>query len=151
MWNRAKVLTIHRPSGGAKQEVPDAWNPNPEGRTHVHLHQRPCRLPEVHAAAGPLRHPALHFPATDAGRLHAAGLYRPGLGLQVGQRYISPDQSGNCAVCVSQQSRSAGAQAAALFVLFQQVYRRLKSICLQEWTLRHSARCFPWPTLWCFY
>lgn len=101
MRKQVKIMAVHRPPGGAEQEVPDAWNPNPEGHTNVHLHQRPRRLPEVHAATGPLHRPAHHFPATDAGRLHAESLHWPGLGLQVSQRLVFPDQSGNCRVYMS--------------------------------------------------
>lgn len=68
-------MTVHHPPGGAEQEVPDTRRPDPAACGHVHLHQCPCRLPKVHAATGPLHHPAYHFSAADAGKLHAADLY----------------------------------------------------------------------------
>lgn len=156
MWHQVKIVTVHRPPGGAEQEVPDAWSPNPESGKNVHLHQRPRRLHEVHAATGPLHHHSHHFPATDAGRLHAASLYRPGLGLQVGHRLILPDKSGNCRVYMSHNPGwLERKQLLSLFCLFScnksnKSKCDLKSIRLHQNTLQHSG-AFLGQRSWCFY
>lgn len=71
------------PSGGAEQEVSDAWHLDATVRGNVYLHQRSLSVYEIHAPTGPLHHHPHHLQASDIRGLHDPRFHRCRLGLQV--------------------------------------------------------------------